>query len=31
MAKTGFSYLPRQVINQKTNLLEEVFTPYLVK
>lgn len=29
MAKTGYSYLPRQVINQKTNLLEEVFTPYI--
>lgn len=29
MAKTGFSYLPRPIINQKTNLAEDVFTPYI--
>jgi hypothetical protein len=27
--KTSFSYLPRPVLNPKTNILEEVFTPFV--
>ena len=29
MAKLGFSYLPRPILNYKTNLKEEIFTPYI--
>ena len=29
MASLGFSYLPRPIINPKTNQREEIFTPYV--
>lgn len=29
MAKLGFSYLPRPLIDSKKNLVQEVFTPYV--
>lgn len=30
MAKLGFSYLPRPVVNPNTKILEEVFTPFVL-